>query len=109
MIARRPPSRSPSDMFSVKVRCLSTHEGFESPLQDRGPIQVPFVVRHPVHPLAIFIYGPRGGTRNPFALDEPMSKIWPMSDGVERLPPKAAISPLEMTSDRQTDQKLWKW
>jgi hypothetical protein len=108
-IARRAPSRSPSYMFPVKVRSLPTHEGLERPLQDPGPIEIPFVIRHPVHPFTIIIYGPSGGTRNPFALDKPMSKIWPMSDGVERLPPKAAINTLETTSDRQTDQKLWKW
>lgn len=94
---RRPPPRSPSDMFSVKVRCLSTDEGFEGPLQDCGPIEVPFVVHHPVHPLAVFIYGTRCGTRNPFALDKPRSKIWPMSDGIKGLPPKAAVSLLETT------------
>jgi hypothetical protein len=78
---------SPSDVFSVKVRCLPADEGFERPLQDRRPIKIPFVVRHSVHPLPVFVYRTRRGTRYPFALDEPGSKIWPMPDWVKRLPP----------------------
>ena len=81
------PRRLPSDVFSIQVRGLSTDEGFERPLQDRRPIKIPFVVRHLVRPLAIFVYGARGSSSNPLAINEPMSKIWPMSDWVKGLPP----------------------
>jgi len=65
--------RLPIDVFSIQVRCFSTDEGFEHSLQHRGPIKVPFIVRQPVHPLAIFVDGACGGTRDPLALDETRS------------------------------------
>ena len=71
-------SGSPSNMLSIQVGCLSTDEGLERPLQDCRPIKVPFVVRHLVYPLAVFVYGACDGTCDPFALDEPRSKIWPI-------------------------------
>jgi len=87
------PFRSPSNMFSIQVRCLSTDEGFERPLQDYGPIEVPFIVRNLVYPLAVFVYGTRDGTRDPLTLDEPRSKIWPMSNCIEGLPPGSSYQP----------------
>ena len=87
------PCRLPSYVFSIQVRCLSTNERFERPLQNRGPVEVAFVVRHLVFPLAIFVYGARDGTCDPLTLDEPRSKIRPMSDRVKRLPPESTHQP----------------
>ena len=55
----------------VQVGRFSTDEGFERPLQNRGPIEVPLVVRQVFCQLAIFVYGTRGGTCDTLALDEP--------------------------------------
>ena len=93
------PSRSPSDVFSIHIRRLSTNEGFERSLQDCRPIKVPFIVCHTVCPLPIFVHGTRGGTSDPLALDEPRSEIWPMSDWVEGLPPKSDCQPIGSERD----------
>jgi len=87
------PPRSPSDMISIQVGRFSTDKGFERPLQHCGPIEVPFVIRQLVCPLAIFVYSARGSTRDPLALDKPRSKIRPMSDRVEGLPPENSRQP----------------
>jgi len=82
------PPRSPSDVFSIQVGCFPADEGLERPLQHRRPIKVTLVVRQLICPLAIFVYGAGGGARDPLALDEPRSKIWPVSNRVEWLPPE---------------------
>ena len=87
--------RSPSDMFSVQAGCFSTDEGFERPLQHRGPIEVPLVVRQFVCPSAIFVYGTRGGTRDALAVDEPRPEVLPVPNGVEGLPPESRRQPPE--------------
>lgn len=75
-------------MFSVQIGRLSADEGLERPLQDRGPIKIPFIFRHHIYPFAIIIYGTRGGSSDLFALVEARSKVWPISGWIEWLPPE---------------------